>query len=36
MITSDSWRDDETLDPKRSLLSERYPGALAENRGILP
>ena len=41
VITSDSWRGDETLDPKRSLLSERYPGALAEKvavpaRNILP
>src|SRR5579875_2726915 len=23
VITGDDWRDDETLDPKRSLLSER-------------
>ncbi|MGI8714728.1 MAG: zinc-binding dehydrogenase [Solirubrobacteraceae bacterium] len=41
VITEDSWRDDETLDPKRSLLSERYPGALAEKvavprRNVLP
>ena len=41
VITSDSWRDDETLDPRRSLLSERYPGTLAEKvavpaRNIIP
>ena len=30
VISSDSWRGDETLDPKRSLLSERHQGALAE------
>ena len=41
VITSDSWRGDETLDPKRSLLSERYPGTLAEKvavpaRNIVP
>src|ERR1700759_4647523 len=35
VITSDSWRGDETLDPRRSLLSERYPGARAE-RGAVP
>jgi NADPH:quinone reductase-like Zn-dependent oxidoreductase len=41
VITSDSWRGDETLDPRRSLLSERYPGALAQRvavprRNVLP
>src|SRR6201992_4211553 len=41
VISSDSWRGDETLDPRRSLLSERHPGALAErvavlNRNVLP
>jgi NADPH:quinone reductase-like Zn-dependent oxidoreductase len=30
VISSDDWRGDETLDPRRSLLSERYPGTLAE------
>ena len=30
VITSDDWRDDETLDPRRSLLSERHQGTLAE------
>ena len=34
VITSDSWRGDETLDPRRSLLSERYPGALAEKVAV--
>src|SRR5579862_8258490 len=41
VITSDSWRGDETLDPRRSLLSERYQGALAQRvavpmRNVLP
>jgi NADPH:quinone reductase-like Zn-dependent oxidoreductase len=41
VISSDSWRDDETLDPRRSLLSERHPGALAEKvaaprRNLIP
>ncbi len=41
VITTDSWRGDETLDPRRSLLSERHPGALAERvavpvRNVLP
>ncbi|HET9720672.1 MAG TPA: zinc-binding dehydrogenase [Solirubrobacteraceae bacterium] len=30
VIASDDWRGDETLDPRRSLLSERHPGTLAE------
>src|SRR4051794_41853381 len=30
VISDPSWLGDETLDPKRSLLSERYPGTLAE------
>ncbi len=34
VITDDSWRDDETLDPKRSLLSERHQGALAEKVAV--
>jgi NADPH:quinone reductase-like Zn-dependent oxidoreductase len=29
VIGDPDWRGDETLDPKRSLLSERYQGALA-------
>jgi NADPH:quinone reductase-like Zn-dependent oxidoreductase len=41
VISDDSWRGDETLDPHRSLLSERYQGALAERvavprRNLLP
>ena len=34
VISSDDWRDDETLDPKRSLLSERHQGALAEKVAV--
>ena len=30
VISDPSWSGDETLDPKRSLLSEVYPGTLAE------
>ncbi|HEX3824560.1 MAG TPA: zinc-binding dehydrogenase [Mycobacteriales bacterium] len=30
----DQGRGDETLDPKRSLLSERYPGTLAERVAV--
>ncbi|HEY0473501.1 MAG TPA: zinc-binding dehydrogenase, partial [Kribbella sp.] len=30
VISDPSWKGDETLDPKRSLLSERYQGTLAE------
>ncbi|GAB3532672.1 zinc-binding dehydrogenase [Arthrobacter tecti] len=30
VISSPGWRDDETLDPRRSLLSERYPGTMAD------
>ncbi len=29
VISSDDWRGDETLDPKRTLLSERHQGAFA-------
>jgi NADPH:quinone reductase-like Zn-dependent oxidoreductase len=41
VISSPDWRADETLDPKRSLLSERYQGAMAERvavprRNVLP
>ena len=41
VVSSDEWRGDETLDPRRSLLSERYPGTLAERvsvpaRNVLP
>jgi NADPH:quinone reductase-like Zn-dependent oxidoreductase len=30
VISEPSWRGDETLDPKRSLLSERHQGTFAE------
>jgi NADPH:quinone reductase-like Zn-dependent oxidoreductase len=41
VISSDDWRGDETLDPKRSLLSEQHQGSLAERvtvprRNVLP
>jgi NADPH:quinone reductase-like Zn-dependent oxidoreductase len=41
VVSEDSWRGDETLDPRRSLLSERYQGALAQQvavpvRNVLP
>jgi NADPH:quinone reductase-like Zn-dependent oxidoreductase len=29
VISDPDWRGDETLDPRRSLLSERYPGTFA-------
>jgi NADPH:quinone reductase-like Zn-dependent oxidoreductase len=34
VIAGDDWRGDETLDPKRTLLSEHYPGALAERVAV--
>jgi NADPH:quinone reductase-like Zn-dependent oxidoreductase len=34
VLTDDSWRGDETLDPSRSLLSERFQGALAEKVAV--
>jgi NADPH:quinone reductase-like Zn-dependent oxidoreductase len=30
VISSEDWRGDETLDPRRSLLSERFAGTFAE------
>ncbi|QNE17969.1 zinc-binding dehydrogenase [Kribbella qitaiheensis] len=41
VISDPSWHGDETLDPKRSLLSERYQGTLAEKvvvpaRNVVP
>lgn len=30
VISDPAWRGDETLDPRRSLLSERHPGTLAQ------
>lgn len=35
VISDSSWLGDETLDPKRSLLSERYEGTFAE-RVVVP
>src|SRR6201995_703600 len=35
VINDPSWHGDETLDPRRSLLSERYQGAFA-GRGAAP
>jgi NADPH:quinone reductase-like Zn-dependent oxidoreductase len=34
VISSDDWRDDETLDPSRTLLSELHPGTLAERVAV--
>ncbi len=34
VITDPEWRGDETLDPKRSLLSEVHPGTLAERVAV--
>jgi len=34
VITGDGWRGDETLDPRRSLLSERHPGTLAQQVAV--
>src|SRR5690625_3462466 len=34
VISDPDWRDDETLDPKRSLLSEKYPGTLAQRVAV--
>jgi NADPH:quinone reductase-like Zn-dependent oxidoreductase len=34
VISSPDWRDDETLDPTRSLLSERHPGTIAERVAV--
>jgi len=41
VIASDTWRGDETLDPKRTLLSELHQGALAQRvavpkRNVIP
>ncbi|TMM08084.1 MAG: zinc-binding dehydrogenase [Actinobacteria bacterium] len=32
--TDDSWRGDETLDPRRSILSERHQGTFAERVAV--
>lgn len=34
VISDPDWRDDETLDPKRSLLSEKHPGTLAQRVAV--
>jgi NADPH:quinone reductase-like Zn-dependent oxidoreductase len=34
VISDPDWGGDETLDPKRSLLSERYPGTFAEKVAV--
>lgn len=34
VISDPSWTGDETLDPKRSLLSERYQGTLADKVAV--
>jgi NADPH:quinone reductase-like Zn-dependent oxidoreductase len=36
VIADQSWRGDETLDPRRSLLSERYQGTFAERVAVPP
>jgi NADPH:quinone reductase-like Zn-dependent oxidoreductase len=34
VVSQPSWSGDETLDPKRSLLSERYQGAFADRVAV--
>jgi NADPH:quinone reductase-like Zn-dependent oxidoreductase len=34
VITQDSWRGDDTLDPRRSILSERHHGTFAERVAV--
>jgi NADPH:quinone reductase-like Zn-dependent oxidoreductase len=34
VVSSDDWRGDETLDPRRTLLSELHPGTLAERVAV--
>ena len=34
VISDPDWKGDETLDPKRSLLSERHPGTFAEKVAV--
>ncbi len=41
IVAQDSWRGDETLDPKRTILSEEHPGTFAQRvsvprRNLLP
>lgn len=34
VVSDPDWRGDETLDPRRSLLSERHPGTFAERVAV--
>jgi NADPH:quinone reductase-like Zn-dependent oxidoreductase len=34
VISSDSWRGDETFDPRRLLLSEKHPGTFAQQVAV--
>jgi NADPH:quinone reductase-like Zn-dependent oxidoreductase len=34
VVSDDAWRGDETFDPRRSILSERYPGTFAERVSV--
>src|SRR3712207_72655 len=34
VVSDPSWSGDETLDPRRSLLSERHPGTFAERVAV--
>ena len=34
VIATPDWRGDETLDPRRSMLSERHPGTFAERVAV--
>src|SRR5207249_10591740 len=34
VVSGPGWQGDETLDPQRSLLSELYPGTLAEQVAV--
>ncbi len=34
VVSDPAWAGDETLDPKRSLLSEKHPGTLAEKVAV--
>lgn len=34
VVTSDGWRGDETMDPRRSLLSEVHDGTIAEQVAV--
>ena len=34
VVSDASWRGDETMDPKRSILSERHPGTFAERVAV--